>query len=265
MPPGLFDDPAATKNLFFPRPTFRPPGSGARDLAIAVAPGVELHARLHEAPAARAAMILFHGNGEVVSDYDDMASLFADAGAALAVVDYRGYGRSGGAPRLAHLFADAVPAFEAIASALGGRADALPIVVMGRSLGSACAAEICRLAPERLAGVIYESGFSDLGAFASRRGVLPSAITAAEAALLDPLPKLAGCHVPLLVLHGERDALIAPSEGRAAHAASGAVDKRLVLVPGRGHNDLSLHPLYWSEMGAFIARVAAPESRQAPP
>ncbi|MCK7530646.1 MAG: hypothetical protein MZV63_06165 [Marinilabiliales bacterium] len=45
-------------------------------------------------------MLLFHGNGEIVADYDEIAGAYRELGAALLVVDYRGYGRSGGEPLL---------------------------------------------------------------------------------------------------------------------------------------------------------------------
>lgn len=254
---SLLDHPTIARTLFFPRPSFRPPEGGARDLMLDVAPGVRLHARLHDAPDAVAAIILFHGNGEVVSDYDDAAAQFAAAGARLAIVDYRGYGRSDGAPSIRDLLGDARPAFEAIRAELAISAPALPVVVMGRSLGSACAAELCRAVPEALAGVIFESGFSDVTGIARRRGMSLDTVSADDLDAIGPLHKLAGCRAPFLVLHGEVDTLIEPSEGRAAHEASGAIDKRLVIVPGRGHNDLSYHPLYWEELAAFLARVAS--------
>lgn len=253
--PSLLDHPAVAQNLFYPRSDFEPAGPGARDLMIGVAPGVRLHARLHDAPGAVAHVVLFHGNGEVVSDYDEAAAMFARAGAALSVVDYRGYGRSEGTPSLRALLGDARPAFEGIAAQLSS----LPILVMGRSLGSACAAELCRVLPEAPAGIIFESGFSDVTGFALRRGLAASMIDREDVDTIGPLKKLSGCQAPLLVLHGERDQLIPASEGRAAFEASGARarDKRLVLIPGRGHNDLSFHPLYWEELGAFVQRVVS--------
>ena len=248
---SLLDDPSLSRTLFFPRPTFRPPPPGARDVLIEVEPGVRLHARIHAAPGAIAAVVFFHGNGEVVSDYDDQAARFAEAGAVLAVVDYRGYGRSEGAPSLRTLLGDARPAFEGLRVHLAETA--LPIVIMGRSLGSACAAELCRALPGAAAGIVLESGFSDLAAFALRRGLPAAVLTDDDRAFLDPLPKLATGRARLLVLHGEEDSLIRPAEGRAAHEASGAADKRFVLLPGRGHNDVSIHPRYWQALAAFIA------------
>jgi alpha-beta hydrolase superfamily lysophospholipase len=254
--PSLLDDPALSEGVFFPRASFAPPPPGARDAMIEVAPGVRLHARIHHAPGAIAVLVLFHGNGEVVSDYDDAAPRFADAGALLVVVDFRGYGRSEGRSTVATLFSDACPAFEGLAADLLRAGVALPLVVMGRSLGSACAAEIARALPGGVAGVVFESGFSDVAGFARRRGVSVGVVPEADQAVLSPLHKLAASAAPLLVLHGERDTLLPPSEGRAAYEASGAADKRIVLVPGRGHNDVSFHPLYWEALAAFLGRVA---------
>jgi hypothetical protein len=61
----------------------------------------------------------------------------------------------------------------------------------------------------------------------------------------------------------ERFLMVAVKEGRAAYEASQAEDKRFVLVPRRGHNNVSRHPLYWEELAAFLQRVAAADHRQA--
>jgi alpha-beta hydrolase superfamily lysophospholipase len=253
----LLDHPAVNATVFFPRETSSPPPDGARDVMLPVGPDVRLHARVHAAPAAVATVVLFHGNGEVVADYDDAATAFARAGAALAVIDFRGYGQSEGTPTLRTLVADARPALDAMLPELTGNR-ARPTIVMGRSLGSACAAEIAVQAPEGIAGIVFESGFSELAGVAVRRG-LALVPDEEDLAVLCPLRKLRASRLPLLVLHGERDTLILPAEGRAAFEASAASDKQLVLVPGRGHNDLSWHTSYWEALGALVARVAAPQ------
>ena len=258
----FFDDPAFETDLFFPSADDRPAPPGARDLALPALGGAFLHARVHAGPASpRVAVVLFHGNGEVVADWDDAAPRFAAVGARLAVVDYRGYGRSTGTPSLRALLGDARPAALALLPYLVGEGGVpLPVLVMGRSLGSACAAEIARSLPRFAAGFVFESGFSDLRAFARRRGVSVGAIEEADLAALCPLRKLAASRAPLLVLHGAADRSIDPAEGRAAHAASGARLKRLVIVPGRGHNDVGADPLYDQALGAFATaqRVVLP-------
>lgn len=219
-----------------------PPPDGARDLRVPV-DGAELHVRLHRQTGATA-LLLFHGNGEVVSDYDAVAPEFARAGFDLAVVDFRGYGASSGTPTLRTLLADAPRVLDAVAAEV-----AVPLVVMGRSLGSAAALELYGRNDARVAGVVLESGFVDLAGLARRRGIHPPAsFTEDELATFDGVRKLQRGRAPLLVLHGAEDRAISPDEAREAHRLSATAHKHLVLVPGRGHNDLSASPVYW---GAF--------------
>jgi len=67
------------------------------------------------------------------------------------------------------------------------------------------------------------------------------------------------CRAPSGRWHGARDELIAPSEATSALAAAGtaAADKALVLVPRRGHNDLSGEDSYWRALAGFVARSPA--------
>lgn len=248
--PSIFDDPRFNASLFFP--TKRPlrPAPGARDLWVDVE-GARLHLRAHDAPGAAVTLLLFHGNGETVPDYDQAAPAFADVGAALAVVDYRGYGASTGAPTLRGCLADALPTLDALLAAVTG-----PVVVMGRSLGGGCAAELAQTARPRVVGYVFESAPGDVLGILRRRGVHLDALSEDDAAVFCPLRKLARCETPALVLHGARDSLIPLSEGEASLAALGASQKSLAVVPDAGHNDLSFRPEYWAALARFIASVS---------
>jgi alpha-beta hydrolase superfamily lysophospholipase len=132
-----------------------------------------------------------------------------------------------------------------------------PRVVMGRSLGGVAAHELYARPIAEMEGVILESALFDLENLIRRRALVPPAsFTEEERATFEPATKLARGRLPLLVLHGERDELIAPSEARSALAAAGAAeaDKALVVVPRRGHNDVSGGDSYWSALAAFVAR-----------
>ena len=243
---SIFDRDEFNDRLFFPRADASPTPAGASDRMIEV-DGARLHVRVHTAPNATGTLLLFHGNGEVVADYDD-ATRFARAGVALAVMDYRGYGRSTGRPTLRTLISDARRVAEAVR----------PRVVMGRSLGGVAAHELYARPTAGMEGVILESALFDLGSLIRRRGLVPPAsFTDAERATFEPAAKLALGRLPLLVLHGERDDLIVPSEARSAHAAAGAAeaDKALVMVPRRGHNDVSGGDNYWTALAEFVARL----------
>ena len=226
-----------TSALFFPRRDTTPPPPGARDVMV---DGV--HVRIH-APAGAHTLLLFHGNGEVVANYDAAAAQFARAGVTLAVADYRGYGASEGEPTLRAIVGDARPLAEAVN----------PTIVMGRSLGAAAAHELYALPLPGMRAVILESAFSDLRGLIQRRGITPPAtFTADELETFDPLTKLVQGRLPLLILHGADDTLIVPDEARAALAAAGSADKQLVMIPGHGHNDVAASPVYWDALAAFV-------------
>jgi pimeloyl-ACP methyl ester carboxylesterase len=242
----VFDTDTFNAALFFPRDDVTPPPADAVDLEI---PGdVPLHLRWH-GPDGLPTLLLFHGNGEVVADYDDAAPMFAAAGARLAVVDYRGYGKSAGTPTLRTAIADATRTLATMLAVAGP-----PIIVMGRSLGSACANELYGAMPDGVVAFVLESGFVDLAGLVRRRGMeAPVQLAPADLATFDPAPKLARGTRPLLVLHGADDALIPAREAEAAFAAAGTRDKELVLIPDRGHNDVMASRLYWDALRGFLA------------
>lgn len=246
------DRPSFNRTLFFPRRDANPPPPGAEDRIVEV-PGARLHLRLHRAPGATATVLLFHGNGEVVAGYDDQAVAFAEAGAALAVCEYRGYGRSDGTPSLRALSEDAGPVAEAVVKAAPG-----PVIVLGRSLGGAAAHQLYARPPAGVAAVILSSAFFDLDRLVVSRGIPAESLSPKDRATFDPALKLAAGHLPLLVLHGDQDTLVLTEEGRRAHLAAGGADKTLVLLAGRKHNDVTRSSEYWRAIQAFVARVAPP-------
>ena len=106
-----------------------------------------------------------------------------------------------------------------------------------------------------MAGVVVESGYTDVGALVQRRGLTLAGKPTGEDRVFDPVPKLARGTQPLLVLHGANDTLISAREAETAYAAAGGANKRLVLVPHRGHNDLSFSEVYWTALAAFASAL----------
>ncbi len=248
---SIFDRDELNESLFYPRGDTSDVPDGATDLFVDV-DDARLHVRIHAADAARCTLLLFHGNGEVVADYDRTAAEFADAGARLAVADYRGYGESIGTPTLRAAIADARPIADAVRAATRA-----PLVVMGRSLGGAPAHELYAKPIDGMIGVVLESAFFELAGLIERRGMRPPARYAPdELAVFDPATKLRRGTLPLLILHGADDTLVSPDDARSAHAAAGGTNTQLAMIADRGHNDVSAEPAYWDALAAFIARVA---------
>ena len=78
--------------LFHPRPEWREShaGNASRDLLITVEEEVVIGSRLHSAGKSMPTILFFHGNGEIVADYDELGQLYQRIGINFFAVDYRG-------------------------------------------------------------------------------------------------------------------------------------------------------------------------------
>jgi len=184
-------------------------------------------------------LVYTHGNGELIDDWAQEFDTPRSWGAAVLLVEYPGYGRSGGAPSETSIRNAIVAAYD-WASA---RRDVDPrrIVAYGRSLGGGAA---CALAREReVAALVLESTFTSIPALTARLGV-PAFL------ILDRFDnaRLVGAfRRPILLIHGEQDTVVPVTEARALRAA--APHSELVLFGDCGHNDC---PRPWPNLLEFL-------------
>src|SRR5206468_10591791 len=97
--------------LFHPvRPYIATPaalGLPFEDVALTTGDGVRIHAWVVPGEGkASLTLLLFHGNAENIGGCLDLAMLTRPAGFDLLLVDYRGYGESGGGPTEPGLYQD---------------------------------------------------------------------------------------------------------------------------------------------------------------
>src|SRR6266513_5286487 len=109
-----------------------------------------------------AGLLWFYGNGETVAAIWPIVREFQPPGTAVLVLDYPGYGGSGGRATEPALYAAAEAGYTMLATRPG--VDPHRIFVYGRSLGSAVA--IYTAAHRPVAGLILESPFTSAAAMA---------------------------------------------------------------------------------------------------
>lgn len=218
------------------------------------ADGVKLHAwRFDAADANAPVMIWFHGNAGNLTDRADMAAEHAKRGISVFVFDYRGYGKSGGKTSESKLFLDSLAAFDYVR---GQGAQA--IVLYGESVGGPYAAHVARerssrRRPDGVRAVIIENSFPslmDMGNALYRP--LPLGWTAPFALRTTAWLNEAG--VPVLVMHGTRDAVIPYALGKKLHDDL-RVPKEL-LTSHAGHCEIPLFeaPRYYETVSRFVAK-----------
>jgi len=254
---SLLDREDIRSRMFYPRRDRSAPPVGAHDLQITTEDGTRLHARAFNGSADLPTIMFFHGNGEVVSDYNDISTLYARAGLNLLVCEYRGYGQSTGDPAYTSMMADAHVIKTAVLAQLDGLEWRRGRYVMGRSLGALSALELAATDGDGFRGLILESGAGGLLGWA--RFISPGEEAAWEALAEAQRERLAAIRLPLLTIHGEEDELIPVQRALEVHETAGSTFKELLVVPGAGHNDLLFVGMraYFEALTAFVGRCEA--------
>ncbi len=176
------------------------------------------------------ALLWFYGNGENIGAIWPVLRDFRPPGAALLVVDYPGYGASGGRASEDGLYEAADLAFQALVAR--PEVDGARVFVYGRSLGSAVATHLA--STHSVAGLVLESPFTSAHDMSRRHYAwFPAFILRLR---LDNLAALRRVRCPVLVFHGTADRLVPPEMGRRVAAAAPGPSE-LVLIEGAGHND----------------------------
>jgi fermentation-respiration switch protein FrsA (DUF1100 family) len=214
-------------------------GLAYEDVWLAAPDGAKLHAwRLPAAAPSRGTVLHLHGNAENISTFIAAVHWLPAHGYDVLLVDYRGYGRSAGVATIDTVHEDARLAID---HALTLPA---PLYVFGQSLGGSAAIHAVAHHPQRarVAAVISEGAYSGYRRIAREKmnqawftwplqwplSLLFSDRYAAE----DSVGRLAP--VPLLVVHGAEDEVVAPAHARRLYEAA-REPRELWIVPAAGH------------------------------
>jgi len=249
------------KMLFHPTPPVssvpRPARGEVEDVRLVAPDGVQLsgwfvRSSVDHGIEGAPLLIYFGGNAEEVSWLVGIADRFA--GHSLLLLNYRGYGGSGGRPGESALFADALLGYDYARQRRD--VDASRILVMGRSLGSGVAVHLA--AQRQLAGVILVSPYDSVRALAqSIYPWLPVGLMLKHP--FDSLSRAGGVAAPLLCVVAGNDGVIPPAHSRRLFDAWGGRDKRWIEVRDAGHDNVSDELRYWEEIASFLGRFSRRE------
>ena len=264
---SVLDRPEVLLFLFHPRT--EPPGSVVqatgserliaveKDILIPVEEDVVIGARFHMAKRSGANILFFHGNGEIVADYDELGPVYNQLGINLLAVDYRGYGRSTGKPTVTAMMRDCHVIFEYVRDWLQQNNFPGPIILMGRSLGSASVLELAAAGAEFIDGLIVESGFAYAAPLLQLLGIDLEALGFEEEKGFRNIDKIRKFNKPTLIIHAEFDHIIPFSDGQALYTASPSPDKLFLKIPGANHNDIFMRGMqeYLQAVKDIVERV----------
>lgn len=184
-------------------------------------------------------LIFTHGNGELIDYWPDAFAGARRQGVAVLLVEYPGYGRSGGAPGEASIREAVLAAYDWAVRQPG--IDSTRIIAHGRSLGGGAAAILAAERP--VAALVLESSFSSVRAFARGFGA-PGFLVRDP---FDTRTRLATIAAPVLLLHGRHDAVIPTWHADALKAARPEAQLEWMDC---GHNDC---PPSWPRVARFLS------------
>ena len=212
--------------------------------------GATLSALHLKRPDAKGVVVFLHGNAGNLQTWFVNPAFYRAANFDLFMVDYRGYGKSTGEVESeAQLHHDVRTAYHHIAPQYAGR----KIVVYGRSLGSGLAAALAaELAADKVAQqpdltVLVSAYSSMLQLTDDVYPLVPKALLRYPLRTDELVGQVAS---PLLMFHGDKDALIGLSHSQRLKIL--APKAELVLLPGIGHNDVQTSNVYLQKYRAAL-------------
>lgn len=226
------------------------------------------------AAEAKASVVICHGYAEHGGRYEAVASRLAQKGLAVWAIDLRGHGASGGERAsvidVAHLVEDVLVVIE---RARAARPE-VPVFLIGHSMGGLVSTALAIDHQERLRGLVLSGA-----AVGDPAGIeplleldpLPDVVLSSELLSRDPKvgedydrdplnyrgpfrretlraltggarrvrERFAELRLPLLVLHGGDDQIVAAAASEDVFAGAGSTDKELGIYPGLRHEILN--------------------------
>ena len=249
--------PRAESDTPFQAAGSRPSSAGSTDIMISVADDAAIGARFHMADKTGGNILFFHGNGEIVSDYDDLGVVYNQMGINFLAVDYRGYGRSTGKPTVSAMMQDCHTIFDYVCNWLHKNDFRGPIILMGRSLGSASVLELAAAHRETIDGLVVESGFAYAGPLLQLMGINLEALGFKEERGFGNIAKIKEFNKPTLIIHAEYDHIIPFSDGQALYQACPSDNRTFLKIPGANHNDIFMRGMqeYLAAVGKLVDAV----------
>lgn len=224
-------------------------------VTLATTDGEHLDAWLIPAAAPRATLLFCHGNAGNMSHRLDSLRLFHDLGLTTLIFDYRGYGRSTGTPTEPGTYRDAQAAWQYLTE--HRRVPPELIVLFGRSLGAAIAAELAT--HHRPGALIVESAFTSVPAMAAH--LYPYFPVRWLARLHYPTRDyLTAVSCPVLVVHSRDDEIIPFTHGQQLYDAAREPKRLLELHGDHNAGFMISRDTYLAGLDAFLRDALGEET-----
>jgi len=177
----------------------------------------------------RRLQFFFHGNAGNISGRLSKIEVFYRMGVSVFIVDYRGFGRSEGAPTEQGMYLDALAAYDHLVSR--SDVDKEKVFIYGVSLGGAAAVDLASKRP--VAGLIIESSFSSGADMA--KVIFPGVPAFLIKTKMDSINKIKNVTAPKLIIHSFEDKTVPYELGKKLFDS--AIEPKKFLQISGSHNE----------------------------
>ena len=234
--------------LFFPeklagnyRFPFRVP---FQECWIRATDGTRLHGLLFPADSSKGLIFYLHGNGGALDSWGEVAPVYTCLGYDVFLLDYRGYGKSGGRIQSqAQFLGDVETAYQQLLTEYPEQ----QVVLLGYSLGTGAAAWLAAHHQPKL--LILQAPCPSMRAMARHYYPwIPGFVVRYPLATDKLLPRV---KVPVIVFHGDQDEVIDYQLTLQLKVALKPQDQ-FVTLKGSGHNNMTNNPAYQEAMQRIL-------------
>ena len=226
------------------------------EINLTMEDGVILNNLLFKADSSKGVILYLHGNGGSLENWGGFASLYTDLNYDVFMVDYRGYGKSGGAYNNENEIHQDI---QTVYDEVKRRYPENQITVLGYSLGSGLATRLAsNNSPNLLILLAPFYNLDDAG-----RHVINN-VDFLLFKLLRPIPTsllnkykfksneyIEHCRMPIVIFHGDEDELVYYGSSLKLKEHFKPED-RLITIEGAGHNNISENDKFIREMGILL-------------
>lgn len=175
----------------------------------------------------RPAVIVAHGNADLISDNVFLARRLRELGVGVLLVEYPGFGSGEGAPTRASIAEVFTLAWDRLVER--PEVDRERIAGLGRSVGGGAITDLAVVRPMR--AMVLQSTFYSLRSMVVRSYLMPPFLVKDD---FDNAANLRSWRGPVLILHGNRDRVMSVGHGERLAAVREGI--RLIRFDC-GHND----------------------------
>ncbi len=203
-------------------------------------------------------LLFLHGNAGNISHRLDSLRIFNELGLNVLIIDYSGFGQSGGTPGERQSYEDARLAWQNLTRTRGVAPER--IVIFGRSLGGGVATWLAT--QETPGGLILESSFTSVPALA-RKYYPMFPVRWLARIRYDNASRLPTVACPVLIAHSRDDELVPISHGRELFALAREPKSFLELRGSHNAGFMQSGHSYRAGLARFIAGLDGGDTRPA--